>query len=139
MPSTLENQAGCKNLAMVQTGILDHNHNLINEKPQLEWSEARSNGHRLFCFSNTATSKTDRQTVIVAVGMLVIPFLPASNLFFPVGFVLAERILYIPSMGYSVLAALGISRLFHNQPFLSSKNELQVKIKVCGVTWNERA
>jgi hypothetical protein len=28
--------------------------------------------------------------------IVVIPFLPASNIFFRVGFVLAERILYIP-------------------------------------------
>ena len=27
---------------------------------------------------------------------LVLPYLPASNLFFPVGFVLAERTLYTP-------------------------------------------
>ena len=32
--------------------------------------------------------------------MLVVPFLPASNLFFPVGTVLGERLLYLPSMGF---------------------------------------
>lgn len=28
--------------------------------------------------------------------LLIVPFIPASNLLFPVGFVVAERILYIP-------------------------------------------
>ncbi|PRD29455.1 UNVERIFIED_CONTAM: Transmembrane and TPR repeat-containing protein 3 [Trichonephila clavipes] len=32
----------------------------------------------------------------ISLSLLVLPFLPASNLFFPVGFVVAERILYIP-------------------------------------------
>ena len=31
---------------------------------------------------------------------LVLPFLPASNLFFPVGFVAAERTLYTSSIGW---------------------------------------
>lgn len=38
---------------------------------------------------------------------MVIPFIPASNLFFPVGFVIAERVLYIPSMGFCILIAYG--------------------------------
>lgn len=42
---------------------------------------------------------------------MVLPFLPASNLFFPVGFVVAERVLYIPSMGFSMLVAHGWTRL----------------------------
>ena len=40
------------------------------------------------------------------VAMLLLPFLPASNLFFPVGFVIAERIMYLPSLGFCMLAAL---------------------------------
>lgn len=48
---------------------------------------------------------------MMGLALLVFPFLPASNLFFPVGFVLAERILYIPSMGFCLLVALGISKL----------------------------
>lgn len=38
--------------------------------------------------------------------MLLLPFLPASNLFFPVGFVIAERVMYLPSAGFCVLAAI---------------------------------
>ncbi|XP_047035892.1 protein O-mannosyl-transferase TMTC4-like isoform X1 [Helicoverpa zea] len=54
--------------------------------------------------------KTDR-AVVLAVSLIVIPFLPASNLFFPVGFVIAERILYISSAGYCLLLAIGFNRL----------------------------
>ena len=47
--------------------------------------------------------------------LLVLPFIPASNLFFPVGFVVAERILYTPSMGFSMLVALGFQILLDNK------------------------
>jgi len=46
--------------------------------------------------------------------MMTIPFLPASNLLLPVGFVVAERILYIPSMGLCILVPFGISILFQD-------------------------
>ncbi|KAH0999438.1 hypothetical protein HUJ04_003257 [Dendroctonus ponderosae] len=39
--------------------------------------------------------------------LLVLPFIPASNLFFPVGFVVAERVLYMPSMGFCMLIGYG--------------------------------
>lgn len=38
---------------------------------------------------------------------MIFPFIPASNLFFPVGFVIAERVLYMPSMGFCLLVAYG--------------------------------
>lgn len=42
---------------------------------------------------------------------MILPFLPASNLFFPVGFVVAERVLYMPSMGFCLLVAYGFQLL----------------------------
>lgn len=47
---------------------------------------------------------------------MVLPFLPASNLFFPVGFVVAERVLYMPSMGFCLLIAYGFSLLCEKSP-----------------------
>jgi hypothetical protein len=47
----------------------------------------------------------------LGLGFLVIPFLPASNLFFRVGFVVAERVLYLPSAGYCVLLTFGFGAL----------------------------
>ena len=57
-----------------------------------------------------------RKPLILAVCMMVFPFLPATNLFFPVGFVIAERILYLPSMGFCLLVALGVWRLHKLYP-----------------------
>ena len=45
--------------------------------------------------------------MIGCLSLLTLPFLPASNLFFPVGFVVAERVLYLPSMGSCLLVAYG--------------------------------
>ncbi|EZA52041.1 Transmembrane and TPR repeat-containing protein [Ooceraea biroi] len=53
--------------------------------------------------------ETGRYTT-VGLAMLMVPFLPASNIFFNVGFVLAERTLYIPSAGYCLLVAVGLQR-----------------------------
>lgn len=49
----------------------------------------------------------DRNILIMSLSLIVFPFLPASNLFFPVGFVIAERILYLPSMGFIMLISYG--------------------------------
>jgi len=42
--------------------------------------------------------------------MALLPFVPASNLFFPIGATLAERLLYIPSIGACILVGLLVQR-----------------------------
>ena len=54
---------------------------------------------------------TSLHVIIISLAILVFPFVPASNLFFYVGFVIAERVLYIPSMGYCLLLAHGVCTL----------------------------
>lgn len=61
----------------------------------------------------------DHQSVLFGLLLMVFPFLPASNLLFPVGFVVAERILYIPSMGYSIIIAIGFHRLISHSKYTS--------------------
>uniref|UniRef100_A0A3Q4B2P4 dolichyl-phosphate-mannose--protein mannosyltransferase n=1 Tax=Mola mola TaxID=94237 RepID=A0A3Q4B2P4_MOLML len=56
------------------------------------------------------------KTVIMALSLIVLPFIPASNLFFPVGFVVAERVLYVPSMGFCVLVAHGFKIVSQKGP-----------------------
>ncbi|KAG7158886.1 O-mannosyl-transferase TMTC1-like 1 [Homarus americanus] len=51
------------------------------------------------------------RAVLLGVSLLVLPFLPATNFLFTVGFVVAERILYIPSLGYAVLVGVALSRV----------------------------
>ena len=50
--------------------------------------------------------------VIVSLALMAFPFIPATNLFFYVGFVIAERVLYIPSMGFCLLVAEGTYKLY---------------------------
>ncbi|CAH2277685.1 transmembrane and TPR repeat-containing 3 [Pelobates cultripes] len=51
------------------------------------------------------------KTVLMSLCLIILPFIPASNLFFPVGFVVAERVLYVPSMGFCMLVAHGWKKL----------------------------
>eukprot|EP00434_Breviolum_minutum_P010237 symbB.v1.2.009035.t1/scaffold569.1/size186053/4 len=41
-----------------------------------------------------------RRSGLIALAILVVSFLPASNILFPVGTVIGERLLYVPSAGY---------------------------------------
>lgn len=64
----------------------------------------------VFCALSGRDQRISR-ALTLALALTVIPFLPASNLFFRVGFVVAERVLYLPSLGFSMLVVLGLSRL----------------------------
>ena len=67
----------------------------------------------------------------MAITWLILPFIPAANLFFPVGFVVAERILYLPSMGFSLIVALGFHRFLPILIFYES-----FVLKIAGYTIN---
>ncbi|XP_009993492.1 PREDICTED: transmembrane and TPR repeat-containing protein 1 [Chaetura pelagica] len=58
-----------------------------------------------------AFKKLEHKEVLVGLLFLIFPFIPASNLFFRVGFVVAERVLYMPSMGYCILFVHGLKKL----------------------------
>nr|XP_058937569.1 protein O-mannosyl-transferase TMTC1-like [Kogia breviceps] len=45
---------------------------------------------------NRTARRLEHREVLVGLLFLVFPFIPASNLFFRVGFVVAERVLYMP-------------------------------------------
>ncbi|KAM8718013.1 hypothetical protein ACLKA7_004682 [Drosophila subpalustris] len=66
-------------------------------------------------FSSACKSSSD-STLLISIAFLVLPFLPACNLFFYVGFVLAERLLYLPSVGYCLLLSLGFGKLWLRFP-----------------------
>lgn len=72
-----------------------------------------SNNNSSICFTtedynSNLQSFTKTDSVIMSLTLMTIPFLPATNLFFYVGFVIAERILYIPSIGYCLFITIGI-------------------------------
>lgn len=52
-------------------------------------------------------STKEKTVTLFGLSLLILPYIPASNLFFPVGFVVAERVLYLPSMGFCFLAGYG--------------------------------
>ena len=56
----------------------------------------------------------------MGLALVVVPFLPASNIFFTVGFVVAERVLYLSSIGSCLITVLGFTLL--------SKNHLGKKV-----------
>ncbi|XP_017573187.1 protein O-mannosyl-transferase TMTC3 [Pygocentrus nattereri] len=65
----------------------------------------------LLAYHSLRHGHSSAKTVVMALSLNVLPFIPASNLFFPVGFVVAERVLYVPSMGFCVLVAHGFKTL----------------------------
>lgn len=63
------------------------------------------------CPTRTSLPPTEN-LVFLSLAIMSLPFLPASNLFFYVGFVIAERVLYIPSMGFCLLVATGARAVY---------------------------
>ncbi|KAG7225729.1 hypothetical protein INR49_012315 [Caranx melampygus] len=63
------------------------------------------------CPPQTSLPPTEN-LVLFSISILSMPFIPATNLFFYVGFVIAERVLYIPSIGFCLLVAAGARALY---------------------------
>ncbi|PVD28877.1 hypothetical protein C0Q70_11472 [Pomacea canaliculata] len=72
--------------------------------------DVHANGRTKECrrpFPHSSLHGKSLDVLVLSLALVVFPFIPASNLFFYVGFVLAERILYIPSAGLCLLVAHG--------------------------------
>ena len=63
----------------------------------------KAKGKSMFLNIDLTSSLLLRRDILMALAFIVFPFLPSSNLFFPVGFLIAERVLYIPSIGQALL------------------------------------
>uniref|UniRef100_A0A0N4Z4T6 dolichyl-phosphate-mannose--protein mannosyltransferase n=1 Tax=Parastrongyloides trichosuri TaxID=131310 RepID=A0A0N4Z4T6_PARTI len=58
---------------------------------------------------------TNEQMILVnGIILSLFTFLPSSNIFFRVGFVIAERVLYLPSLGFSIILGYGIIKYENN-------------------------
>ncbi|XP_061698022.1 protein O-mannosyl-transferase TMTC4 [Syngnathoides biaculeatus] len=77
-----------------------------------------------------------RRTLSLALVLLVVPFLPACNVFFRVGFVIAERVLYLPSAGYCLLLACAVARSCRR--WVKYKKLLCVSVLALMVTFTAR-
>ncbi|XP_044049665.1 protein O-mannosyl-transferase TMTC2 [Siniperca chuatsi] len=87
-----------------------NNHEHMNNSHTDAHINSAQNGTKKHYESRTLP--TTENVVVFSLGILAIPFLPATNLFFYVGFVIAERVLYIPSMGFCLLVAVGMRSLY---------------------------
>lgn len=86
----------------------DANHNTDPEPPKT----TLNGSHRpQQCPTRTSLPPTEN-VVFLSLALMSLPFLPATNLFFYVGFVIAERVLYIPSMGFCLLVATGARAVY---------------------------
>ncbi|GCB71148.1 hypothetical protein scyTo_0001476, partial [Scyliorhinus torazame] len=65
----------------------------------------------IICQALCSTNTDERRILASGVTLVIIPFLPASNVFFRVGFVIAERVIYLSSAGYCMLLSYGICTL----------------------------
>ncbi|XP_050929487.1 protein O-mannosyl-transferase TMTC2 isoform X1 [Lates calcarifer] len=88
-----------------------NNHEHMNNSHTGAHISSAQNGTKKHYESRTPLPTTEN-VVVFSIGLLAIPFLPATNLFFYVGFVIAERVLYIPSMGFCLLVAVGMRSLY---------------------------
>ncbi|PSN52847.1 Transmembrane and TPR repeat-containing protein 2 [Blattella germanica] len=77
--------------------------------------------------------KQDCVVVLLSVSVLIISFIPASNLVAYVGFVVAERILYIPSLGFCLLVGHGTTVIIEKLLERSTRNRNVKAILLCTV------
>uniref|UniRef100_A0A8C5FMX9 dolichyl-phosphate-mannose--protein mannosyltransferase n=1 Tax=Gadus morhua TaxID=8049 RepID=A0A8C5FMX9_GADMO len=94
--------------------VLDANHNAPPENGAQKW--LTDGAARPTAPPRRSPLPPAESVVAFSLSLLTLPFLPATNLFFYVGFVIAERVLYIPSMGFSLLVALGARGLYARWP-----------------------
>uniref|UniRef100_A0A2H8TL04 dolichyl-phosphate-mannose--protein mannosyltransferase n=1 Tax=Melanaphis sacchari TaxID=742174 RepID=A0A2H8TL04_9HEMI len=83
----------------------------------------------LLCTTCKILSDMDTQKhspQVLSALLLIIPYIPASNLLVTVGFVVAERILYIPSMGFILLCVYGLQTILNHK---KSSNWVLITIK----------
>ena len=72
---------------------------------------------KILCKSELKATKKERVDInvqVLSLSIMILSFLPATNAFFYVGFVVAERVLYIPSIGFSLLCGTSIASIIDN-------------------------
>ncbi|KAI6654814.1 Transmembrane and TPR repeat-containing protein 4-like [Oopsacas minuta] len=57
------------------------------------------------------SSREDRLPLGMSIALIIIPFIPATGIIFRIGFIIAERVLYLPSIGHCILTAYGADKL----------------------------
>ncbi|XP_040030088.2 protein O-mannosyl-transferase TMTC2 [Gasterosteus aculeatus] len=86
----------------------DTNHNTDQGPPKTTLNGSAGVHH----WPPRASVPPTENLVLLSLAIVSLPFIPATNLFFYVGFVIAERVLYIPSIGFCLLVAAGARNLY---------------------------
>ena len=87
------------------------------------WWDVRNLGSAAFYvgLAITMIKASHKKSILVAFAVMLMSFLPATNLLFYVGFVVAERVLYIPSVGLCLLLGTVISKGYQQRPAAFTK------------------
>ena len=85
-----------------------------SHKPKDNRSESYENEKKKLV--NASHLYEDFDLYLFSLAILVIAYIPASNLFFYVGFVIAERVLYVPSVGFCLLFSVGFKHIWNAVP-----------------------
>lgn len=80
--------------------------------PDANHNTTLNGSHRPHRWPTRTSLPPTENLVFLSLAIMSLPFLPATNLFFYVGFVIAERVLYIPSMGFCLLVATGARAVY---------------------------
>lgn len=117
-----------------------------SQSSQSSSSSSSMSSHRAVCLTSWSTVERDEDYLLVhmspkcanasvllmALTFLTLPFLPATNLFFYVGFVVAERLLYLPSVGFCLLVGFGVTKLFDRfHSSRSPRNRQMILASLC--------
>lgn len=86
----------------------DTNHNTDQGPPKTTLNGSAGVHH----WPPRASVPPTENLVLLSLAIVSLPFIPATNLFFYVGFVIAERVLYIPSIGFCLLVAAGARNVY---------------------------
>jgi len=62
-----------------------------------------------------------RRSALIALALLVLSYLPASNILFPVGTVVGERLMYVPSIGYCLAVVVALHAYMEGSPSKASR------------------
>lgn len=94
------------------------------------------NVHTLVAYSATLVMivkaiRSPRSPFLVAVSLAVFTFLPATNIIFPAGTIVAERLLYLPSVGFCFVVGILIDQSWHRVQ--QTKLEQQALVILYGI------
>ncbi|CEF69629.1 Tetratricopeptide TPR1 repeat and Tetratricopeptide-like helical domain and Tetratricopeptide repeat-containing domain and Tetratricopeptide TPR2 repeat and Domain of unknown function DUF1736 domain and Tetratricopeptide repeat-containing protein [Strongyloides ratti] len=81
--------------------------------------------------SKIIIKKEERYILFNSISLYILTFLPSSNIFFTVGFVIAERTLYLPSIGFCLLFTYYINKYENNiKKYINTKIFLKILILI---------